>query len=116
MHQAQLGIFTGHQSWQLGLLIRPSGLVPGTKDWRRRMWKGRQNRSMKNLGAVLEAAGSFLLQSCENHGLLQDMADFAKVNAIYGRFFPRSASGAGMLRCQVVAFGSPRGDRGCCNR
>ena len=39
---------------------------------------------MKNLGAVLEAAGSSFQQVVKTTVLLADMSDFGAVNAIYG--------------------------------
>ena len=43
---------------------------------------------MKNMGAILEAAGSSFGGVVKTTILLADMGDFAAVNAIYGRFFP----------------------------
>jgi 2-iminobutanoate/2-iminopropanoate deaminase len=43
---------------------------------------------MKNLGNVLSAAGSGFDKVIKCTIFLEDMADFAAVNAIYGRFFP----------------------------
>jgi 2-iminobutanoate/2-iminopropanoate deaminase len=40
---------------------------------------------MKNLGAVLEASGCSFPQVVKTTVLLTDMADFAAVNAIYGK-------------------------------
>jgi len=42
---------------------------------------------LKNLGAVLEAAGSSYDDVVKTTVLLQDMNDFAKMNAIYAEFF-----------------------------
>jgi 2-iminobutanoate/2-iminopropanoate deaminase len=42
---------------------------------------------MKNVGAVLDAAGSSYENVVKTTVLLQDMNDFAKMNAIYGEFF-----------------------------
>ncbi len=43
---------------------------------------------LRNLGAVLEAAGSSLADVVKCTVFLQDMNDFAKMNAVYGEFFP----------------------------
>lgn len=43
---------------------------------------------LKNLGAVLEAAGSSYENVVKATVFLQDMNDFAKMNAVYGEFFP----------------------------
>lgn len=41
----------------------------------------------KNLAAVLKAAGSDLTMAVKTTCFLQDMADFAAFNAVYGRYF-----------------------------
>jgi 2-iminobutanoate/2-iminopropanoate deaminase len=42
---------------------------------------------LKNLGAVLEAAGSSYENVVKATVFLQDMNDFGKMNAVYGEFF-----------------------------
>lgn len=42
---------------------------------------------MKNLSAVLEAAGSSLDKTVKTVCFLSDMADFAAFNAVYGEYF-----------------------------
>ena len=42
---------------------------------------------LKNVSAVLEAAGSSLDEAVRVTVFLQDMNDFAKMNAVYGEFF-----------------------------
>jgi 2-iminobutanoate/2-iminopropanoate deaminase len=44
-------------------------------------------RVLKNLAAVLEAAGSSLGQVVKTTVFLRDLNDFAKVNEVYARFF-----------------------------
>ncbi len=44
-------------------------------------------RVLENLKAVLEAAGASLTQAVKTTVFLQDMSDFAAMNAIYGRYF-----------------------------
>ena len=44
-------------------------------------------QSLKNLSAVLEAAGSGLNQVIKTTCFLTDMADFAAFNAAYGKYF-----------------------------
>jgi 2-iminobutanoate/2-iminopropanoate deaminase len=55
-------------------------LVTGTIDDQTR-------RVLKNLGAVLEAAGSSYDDVVKTTVFLQDMNDFAKMNAVYAEFF-----------------------------
>ncbi|KIZ05943.1 hypothetical protein MNEG_2016 [Monoraphidium neglectum] len=64
------------------------GLVPGTKDFASEGVEGQTEQVMKNLGAILEAAGGSYKSVVKTTILLADMGDFATVNGIYGRFFP----------------------------
>ncbi len=43
---------------------------------------------LRNLGAVLEASGSSFADVVKCTVFLQDMDDFAKMNAVYSEFFP----------------------------
>ena len=45
-------------------------------------------RTLENLKAVVEAAGSSLARAVKTTVYLADMADFAKMNEVYARFFP----------------------------
>lgn len=49
--------------------------------------KGQTEQIMKNLGAVLEAAGSGFEKAVKTTCFLADMNDFAAFNEIYGRYF-----------------------------
>jgi 2-iminobutanoate/2-iminopropanoate deaminase len=49
-------------------------------------------RVLRNLQAVLEAAGSSLDQVVKTTVFLTDMADFQAMNGVYGRFFPPDQS------------------------
>jgi 2-iminobutanoate/2-iminopropanoate deaminase len=44
-------------------------------------------RVLRSLGAILDAAGSSPERVVKTTIYLQDLADFAAVNAVYGRFF-----------------------------
>ena len=48
---------------------------------------GQTEQVMKNLGAVLAAAGSGFEKAVKTTCFLADMADFAAFNEIYGRYF-----------------------------
>jgi 2-iminobutanoate/2-iminopropanoate deaminase len=47
-------------------------------------------RVLENLKAVLEAAGSSLDDVVKTTVFLKDMNDFAKMNEVYGRYFPKN--------------------------
>ena len=46
---------------------------------------------MKNLGAILEAAGSGYEKTLKTTCFLADIADFAKFNEVYSRYFKEEA-------------------------
>jgi 2-iminobutanoate/2-iminopropanoate deaminase len=62
---------------------------------------------LKNLSAVLEAAGSSLERVVKTTVFLADMAEFADMNEVYGRFF----TGQTPARATVAAAGLPRDAR-----
>ena len=62
---------------------------------------------MKNLAAVLEAAGTGLDQVVKTTVFLADMGDFAAMNEVYGRFF----TDVPPARATVAAAGLPRDAR-----
>lgn len=64
-------------------------------------------RALGNLVAVLRAAGSSPADVVKTTIFLADMADFATVNEVYGRFFPEPQPARSTV--QVAAL--PRGGR-----
>lgn len=64
-------------------------------------------RVMKNLEAVLAAAGLGFAQVARCTIFLTDLADFAKVNEVYGRFFP----GEPPARATIQVAALPKGAR-----
>jgi 2-iminobutanoate/2-iminopropanoate deaminase len=67
-------------SGQLGLDPENNELVPGGVEEQTR-------QSLTNLKNILEAAGSSLSQVVKTTVFLADMADFVRMNNIYGEFF-----------------------------
>jgi 2-iminobutanoate/2-iminopropanoate deaminase len=67
-------------SGQLGLDPATGELVDGVE--------AQAERSLRNLGAVLDAAGLAWADVVKTTIFLADIADFAAVNAVYGRFMP----------------------------
>ena len=68
-------------SGQLGLDPESGSLVAGGVE-------AQAERSLKNLAAVLDAAGLGWADVVKTTIFLADIADFAAVNAVYGRFMP----------------------------
>ncbi len=66
-------------SGQLGLIPATGALAEGIE--------GQTRQSLENLGAVLAAAGYGYGDVVKTTIFLADMADFAKVNEVYGQIF-----------------------------
>ena len=69
-------------------------------------------RVMANLTAVLDAAGCAWGDVVKTTIFLVDMADFATVNAIYGRFMSDPPPARSTVGVAVAAEGRPGRDRG----
>lgn len=63
------------------------GLDPVTGDLAQGV-EAQAERSLRNLSAVLDAAGLAWADVVKTTIFLADIADFATVNAVYGRFMP----------------------------
>ena len=83
---------------QLGLDPATMELVPDDVEAQTR-------QALTNLKHVLEAADSGLNYVVKTIVFLQDMADFAKMNAVYAEFFPENAP----ARSTVQVAGLPKG-------
>jgi 2-iminobutanoate/2-iminopropanoate deaminase len=64
-------------------------------------------RVMQNLTAILAAAGTSMEQVIKCTVFLMDMADFAAMNEVYGRYFPQNPP----ARSTVQVAGLPLGVR-----
>jgi len=62
------------------------GLEPSTGELVQGGIEAQAERALKNLGAVLDAAGLTYDDIVKTTCFLADMADFAAFNAVYGRF------------------------------
>jgi 2-iminobutanoate/2-iminopropanoate deaminase len=67
--------------------------------------RGQTERVMRNLSAVLAAAGASLAAVVKTTVYLTDLQEFAAVNEIYGRYFPDRPP----ARATVEVAGLPRG-------
>jgi 2-iminobutanoate/2-iminopropanoate deaminase len=67
-------------SGMLGLDPQTGELAPGGVESETR-------QSLKNIAAILEAAGSSMSLVLKTTVFLRDMADFARMNAVYAEFF-----------------------------
>ena len=64
------------------------GLDPSTGELVEGGLEAQTERTLKNLAAVLDAAGCSMADVVKTTCFLADIADFATFNGIYARFFP----------------------------
>jgi 2-iminobutanoate/2-iminopropanoate deaminase len=83
---------------QIGLDPATGEIVPGGIEAETR-------QVLTNLKNVLEASGSSLGDVVKTTVFLRDMADFAKMNAIYGEFFNQQPP----ARSTIAVAGLPKG-------
>jgi 2-iminobutanoate/2-iminopropanoate deaminase len=98
-----LAIRAGNQVFtagQIGLDPQTGQLTPGGIEAETR-------QALTNLKHILEAAGCGLEHVVKTTVFLQDMADFARMNAVYAEFFPQRPP----ARTTVAVAALPKGAR-----
>lgn len=96
-----VAIKAGHMvftSGQIGLIPETGVIIEGGVEAETR-------QALTNLSHVLEASGTSLARVVKTTVFLRDMADFARMNAIYGEFFTENPP----ARSAVQAAGLPKG-------
>ena len=83
------------------------GLDPSTGEFVAGDVAAQTEQSLRNLGAVLEAAGLTFRDVVKTTIFLADIADFATVNAVYGRFVTDPPP----ARSTVAVAALPKGGR-----
>lgn len=63
------------------------GLVPGTKQFAGDDVAAQAEQVLKNIAAILQAAGTDMAHVVKCNVMLADMADFGAMNAVYQTFF-----------------------------
>jgi len=78
-----VGIVYGELAFSSGML----GLDPQTGELAPGGVEAETRQSLQNVAAILEAAGSSMSLVLKTTVFLRDMADFARMNAVYAEFF-----------------------------
>jgi len=78
-----VGIVHGELVFASGML----GLDPQTGDLAPGGVEAETRQSLQNVAAILDAAGSSMSLVLKTTVFLRDMADFARMNAVYAEFF-----------------------------
>jgi len=81
------------------------GLNPATGELVSSEVEAQTRQALANLKNVLEAAGSSLENVVKTTVFLKDMADFPKMNAVYGEFFTANPP----ARSTIAVAGLPKG-------
>ena len=97
-----VGIHTGEMLFTAGMAgVDPQTgkLVPGGIEAETR-------QTLQNLAGILEAGGSSLAGVLKTTVFLQDMAEFSKMNAIYGEFFPSDPPARSTVQVAALPLGA----------
>ena len=94
------GIVTGNLVFTAG----QGGVIPGTKTVVEGV-EAQTRQVMENIKAILETAGTSMDRVVKTTVYLADMADFAKMTAVYAPFFPADPP----ARTTIQAAGLPLG-------
>lgn len=89
-NQAPAAIGPYSQAVKIDRLVFASGQLPidpATGEMVERDIQAQTRQALKNLGAVLQAAGASLAGAVKTVVFLDNMEDFARMNAVYAEFF-----------------------------
>jgi 2-iminobutanoate/2-iminopropanoate deaminase len=81
------------------------GLVPGTKEFAGPDVESQTRQALENLKAVLEAGSSCLKHVVKTTVFLQDMGEFARMNAVYAEFFPENPPARSAVQVAALPLG-----------
>ncbi len=97
------------QAVRVGELIYTAGqlgIVPASKALAGPDVEAQTRQALENLRAILEAAGSCLRHVVKTTVFLQDMGEFARVNAIYGEFFAGEPPARSTVQVAALPLGA----------
>ncbi|MCS6834778.1 MAG: RidA family protein [Anaerolineae bacterium] len=81
-------------------------LVPGSSQLAEGGIQGQTRQALENLKAILEASGSSLEKVVKTTVFLQNMADFAAMNAIYSEYFPAQPPARSTIQVAALPLGA----------
>ena len=82
------------------------GIVPGTKTFAGPDIEVQTRQALKNLEAVLEAAGSRLEHVVKITAFLTDMGEFRRMNAVYAEFSTEDPPARSALQAAALRLGA----------
>lgn len=81
-------------------------LIPGTREFAGDDVTAQTEQTLKNIAAILQAAGTDMAHVVKCTVLLADMADFAAVNAVYQTFFPSEPPARATYATRALPLGT----------
>jgi 2-iminobutanoate/2-iminopropanoate deaminase len=82
------------------------GLVPSTMEFAGSDIEAQTRQALENVKAILEAAGSCLRHVIKVTVFLQDMGEFARMNAVYAEFFPEEPPARSAVQVAALPLGA----------
>lgn len=108
-NQAPAAVGPYSQAVKVGNLVFTAGQValdPGTGKLVEGGIEAQTVQVMKNLAAVLQAAGTTLSQAVKTTVYLADLGDYKTVNEIYGRSFPEAPPARSAFQVAALPLGA----------
>jgi 2-iminobutanoate/2-iminopropanoate deaminase len=96
------------QAVQVGDLIYTAGqlgIVPGTKEFAGPDVESQTRQALKNIEAVLKVGGACMNHVVKTTVFLQDIGEFARMNAVYAEFFPENPPARSAVQVAALPMG-----------
>jgi 2-iminobutanoate/2-iminopropanoate deaminase len=81
------------------------GIIPGSKEFAGPDIESQTRQALENLKAVLEAGNSCLKHVVKTTVFLADMAEFARMNAVYAESFPDAPPARSAVQAAALPLG-----------
>ena len=96
------------QAVRVGDLIYTAGqlgIVPGTKEFAGPDIESQTRQALKNIEAVLKVGGACMNHVVKTTVFLQDIGEFARMNAVYAEFFPEGPPARSAVQVAALPLG-----------
>jgi 2-iminobutanoate/2-iminopropanoate deaminase len=96
------------QAVRIGSLLYTAGqlgIVPGSKEFAGPDIEAQTRQALENIKAVVEAGGSSMERVVKTTVFLQDMDEFARMNAVYAEFFSENPPARSTVQVAALPLG-----------
>ena len=96
------------QAVQVGDLIYTAGqlgIVPGTKEFAGSDIESQTRQALENVKAVLKEGSACMNHVVKTTVFLQDIGEFARMNAVYAEFFPENPPARSAVQVAALPLG-----------